>query len=308
MIPGAPFSNFPKKAIVYVGERALTREQIQGFFSTVDFRGSIGRVFTYPRLGHVGRLGNMLWEISATIAHARREGARAWIPADWEYRNLVSLPEEFYRTSRRGDWIIDAEQMACGPYHQSLDCIAEVQDAVKQWFSPSARGLERFHDVHGALLDRMDQGEKFCALHIRRGDYLLNQERFPPLTPRYWRGGLIEVHVREPDTTILVFSDDIPWCRANADLFGLAKLEFIEGHVRPIPVRRRTGEPADIFDLWLQTKCQSHIISNSTFSWWGAYLSDNNSVIYPDRWFGKSAVGSERMWEAFPASWRQIPC
>ena len=50
------------------------------------------------------------------------------------------------------------------------------------------------------------------------------------------------------------------------------------------------GNDADI-DLCLMTKCDYHIIANSSFSWWGAWLGDSEKVVAPKNWFADSCAG-----------------
>ena len=78
----------------------------------------------------------------------------------------------------------------------------------------------------------------------------------------------------------LVFSDDIPWCREH---FRGQQFEFSEGR-------------DEIEDLLLMSSCRGAIISNSSFSWWGAWLAGHNKVICPSRWFGPgmSAFNQDR--------------
>ena len=72
----------------------------------------------------------------------------------------------------------------------------------------------------------------------------------------------------------LVFSDDIKWCKDN---FTEGPFIFVGG-----------GE--DYIDLHLMSKCKNNIIANSSFSWWGAWLNNNENkrVIAPKDWFGSS--------------------
>ena len=69
----------------------------------------------------------------------------------------------------------------------------------------------------------------------------------------------------------MVVSDDIQWCRDNITLPNCIFANF-----------------TDYEALWLISLCQHFVISNSSFSWWAAYLSTNNNkvVITPDTWGG----------------------
>lgn len=266
--------------------------------------------YVYSLLGFVGRLGNQFWQVAATIDHSLRDpGSRAGIPADWEYRPYVCLPDALYRAPQADEQIIDVAHGKDGPYYQALPHISKVAPGLKRLYGPSQSARARLEEHHGALL--ADTSHK-TAIHVRRTDYLENPDRFPPLTPLYYRTALKTIRQAVGETKVLVFSDDIRWCRENAEeWFGTeSELAYIEGHVRPIPPqdRARSGPPDDILDLWLMAKCDAHIIANSSFSWWGAFLSEQKRVFYPDRWFGPDAQHSEQMWEAFPESWIQLPC
>lgn len=77
-----------------------------------------------------------------------------------------------------------------------------------------------------------------------------------------------------PDARFFFFSDDMEWVREN---LWMEDAVYVE-HTELMP---------DYVDLYLMTLCRGHIISNSTFSFWGAYLAvDGNGMkIYPRRWF-----------------------
>lgn len=116
------------------------------------------------------------------------------------------------------------------------------------------------------------QDSGLVSIHVRRGDYLRLPHRHPFVGKKY----LLEAIERFPSNRFLVFSDDIPWCKS---FFRGSIFYFAEGN-------------SVLEDLFLMTKCQGgHICSNSTFSWWGAYLSPyvaNNihKVIFPSMWYG----------------------
>lgn len=110
-----------------------------------------------------------------------------------------------------------------------------------------------------------------CSLHVRRGDYLNHPDVHPTLTPDYYREAISHFG---NDVTFLVFSDDINWCKENLNSLT-DNIVYIEGNT-------------DYQDLYLMSICKNNIICNSTFSWWGAWLNqnENKKVITPSKWFG----------------------
>ena len=95
------------------------------------------------------------------------------------------------------------------------------------------------------------------SVHVRRGNYLTRQDRHPVQNINYYNTALAEF--TECDN-ILVFSDDIKWCKEN---FVGDKFTFIEGE-------------ADYIDLWLMSLCNHNIIANSSFSWWGGLVKSKS--------------------------------
>jgi hypothetical protein len=120
-----------------------------------------------------------------------------------------------------------------------------------------------------------DAGESSASLHVRRTDYL------PPseggwgvvLDPAYYDRAIERMRTLVPNVRWFVFSDDIAWCREH--FASLQNVVFVEGN-----------EKTPCEDIALMARCRNHIIANSTFSWWGAYLaSDEGHTICPRQWF-----------------------
>jgi hypothetical protein len=111
-------------------------------------------------------------------------------------------------------------------------------------------------------------GENSISMHIRRTDYLTSNGFHPVQNIKYYEDALSLLGDYEK---ILVFSDDIQWCREN---LKFERIEFIEGN-------------EDVVDIWLMSLCRDNIIANSSFSWWGAWLNNNpnKKVIAPSNWF-----------------------
>lgn len=123
----------------------------------------------------------------------------------------------------------------------------------------------------GALSD-------FAAVHVRRGDYLRLPHRHPFVGAFYLQKAIARLQDGRPSfRKFMICSDDLPWCRrffTSAKFSGLTFC-FAEG-----------GSPVE--DFFLMTFCGANICSNSTFSWWAAFLNcqARHRVILPTRWFG----------------------
>lgn len=114
------------------------------------------------------------------------------------------------------------------------------------------------------------------AIHVRRGDYLRVGFHDPFVGEPYLRRA-VNAFLDDGKTAFLVFSDDIPWCRRFFDRSEFAQARFWY-----------SGNDDPLDDLYLMSLCAHNVVSNSSFSWWGAWLNENPSkrVIAPSMWFG----------------------
>ena len=115
-------------------------------------------------------------------------------------------------------------------------------------------------------------------MHIRRGDYISN-----PQTSRLHNICSLDYYVEASrqltslvaDPHFYIFSDDPVWARDNLRL----------SHPMTVVDHNPTSEAHE--DLRLMSLCRHHIIANSSFSWWGAWLVDvpDKLVFAPAKWF-----------------------
>ncbi len=132
------------------------------------------------------------------------------------------------------------------------------------------------------------------CLHIRRGDFANNpvQSKFHGVTPlEHYYEGIKIITAKYPNPHFFVFSDSIEWAKENL------KINYPATFVGQ-------GPEKNYEELVLMSKCKHHILSNSTFGWWGAWLGYNpdQMVIAPKRWFNKNVDLSDLM----PESWIQL--
>jgi len=103
------------------------------------------------------------------------------------------------------------------------------------------------------------------AIHVRRGDYV-NNPFYVDLTKTDYYPRAMEMF---KGSQFIVFSDNITWCEEQEMFKGC---EFFHG--------------TEMEDLNKMSECVGHIIANSSFSWWGAYLAPHTQkVIYPKNWY-----------------------
>lgn len=120
------------------------------------------------------------------------------------------------------------------------------------------------------------------AIHVRRGDYVNNPFYVDLFADGYYERAMAEFG----DANFMVFSDDIEWCKQQ-EVFK--NCDFSD----------QRDEVTDLNDM---ASCVGHIIANSSFSWWGAWLSPHKGkVIAPKKWYSD---GIERT--SLPDHWIRI--
>ncbi len=122
------------------------------------------------------------------------------------------------------------------------------------------------------------QNTEAVAIHIRRGDYLTDKEFnavFGVLPEEYYFDGIELIKLKVKNPCFFVFSDDPCWVNEN---FKIEEEYFVVSEQE---------ELADYHEFDLMRNCKHHIIANSTFSWWAAYLNDNEGrvIIQPRKWY-----------------------
>ncbi len=262
---------------------------------------------TYPNLGQAGRLGNQLWEIAATIGIADALNQEASF-APWDYQPFFSVPSRLFGnevgTPATGHvpWMDDRAK----PYLQDYRLIREVEWVVKEYFAPSPLAEATLAHADFDWFHRLPRPR--TALHVRRGDNVTHPVGYHPLRSiEYYQRSLLEL----PEVaSVVVFSDDAAWCRAHLPQELGRTLHFFDGVARPreyVDRQRYLDAPVlDWIDLLLMAKCEQHVISNSTYAWWGAYLSQDPQPIYPSNWFGWRVSEYTDASLMFPPQWLEV--
>ena len=124
------------------------------------------------------------------------------------------------------------------------------------------------------------------SVHIRRGDYLLAYETHGGIcTEAYYETAIAYMRARFPGAVFYIFSNEIKWAKNWLEAHYLKPGE--EELSDQFCLIEETTEHTGFLDMMLMSKCKHHIIANSSFSWWAAYLNafPDKLIIAPERWF-----------------------
>ena len=158
-------------------------------------------------------------------------------------------------------------------YWQHEEYFNDIHDDILAAFK-----FKEFKDKRNkALADRLTDINS-VSIHIRRGDYINDKLFKGTCGIEYYKNAIDEINKMTVPALFCIFSNDILWCNKN--------IEPLLNGKEAIYVDWNTG--SDYFrDMQLMTKCKHCIIANSSFSWWGAWLNNNNDkiVIAPRTWY-----------------------
>jgi hypothetical protein len=237
--------------------------------------------------GYWGWLGNQMFQYAATRALGLRRGVESCFPRNepdlFKMFPLKAAPkpsggilnniyhEQHFHFDPKVLDLPDGTTLA--GYFQSERYFADFGKTIREEFSAPEFLLPVFPSL--------------VSVHVRRGDYLRIAAHHPPLTTDYYR----EAMSLFPKHDFLVFGDDLNWARDNLSGKGVA-FSFGRGALE---------------DMALMSRCAHHIIANSSFSWWGAWMNlmPDKRVIAPKRWFGPAKADWD-VKDLLPEGWQRL--
>lgn len=172
-------------------------------------------------------------------------------------------------------------------YWQSERYFSKIATLIRDDFTFTQPLSGKNHELAQAI-----RGNESISLHIRRGDYVSNPKTLAThgiCSLEYYRLAVANMAERLAEPRFYVFSDDPEWVRSNLTVDY--PMVFVDNN-----------RGADSFnDMHLMSLCRHHIIANSTFSWWGAWLNPRAGkiVVAPRKWFAHEA----RVDDLFPKEW-----
>lgn len=260
----------------------------------------------FNHLGIIGRLGNQMFQYATLRGIADKHGYEFTIPesnfqdewTDHQLFEVFNLPN-LKSKGRVPDRFIQERQFNYDPelvdqcpdnvslygYFQTERYFYHIADSIREDFTFKQDVIKNCEEVMGSIKNPI-------SLHVRRTDYVEKSQDHPPCGLDYYEEALSRF---DSDRPVVIFTDDIGWCK-NQNIFK--------------PDRFLISETQNnVYDLCMMTMCSDYIIANSSFSWWGAWLSKNPNpqVIAPKRWFGTTGYTAKNNTEDIvPDRWTKI--
>lgn len=274
----------------------------------------------------MGGLGNQLFQIFTTISYAikyKREfgflytdfvGVGKTIRRNTYWKTFLKGISKYVYTSLPQMNIVpevnfhyneldvpNSENICLFGYFQSYKYFKNYANVIIR--------LLKIEDIKQKIIEKISLDNDWkttVSLHFRLGDYKLITEAYPLLKYEYYDNSLeflLKDHDKEYIKTVIYFCEKQDEADVNLIINKLKyKYSFLE-------FSRVSEELEDWEQLLLMSCCNFNIIANSTFSWWGAYLNnnDNKIVCYPEKWFGpkKNNLNTN---DLFLPTWYKIAC
>ncbi len=172
-------------------------------------------------------------------------------------------------------------------YWQSEKYFSDISEIIRQDFTIRAPQTGKNKEL-AQLIEQSNS----VSLHIRRDDYLQKaNKRFVNCDLHYYINSLNYLTKELQKPHFFVFSDDIPWAKDNLKGYPLTFVDI-------------NNESTNHEDLRLMSQCKHHIIANSSFSWWGAWLNPKKDkmVLAPKKWFKNPLYNRD----IIPTNWLKI--
>jgi len=254
-------------------------------------------------------LGNQMFQIATVLSLAKDNNFKAVFPM---LRNVKYYGEYinsiFKNLNTNGDFsfakcvyedddfvyeeIPIRENMAIRGYFQSEKYFVKNRDLILETFDIE-NNVRDFMDGKEEIINSLKNKDyHVISMHVRRKDYVNLKDMHPVLDLNYYYNAIeyIKRKINKKIITI-IFSDDIEWCIKNFQ------------HENDYMFFKNS---LDVVDMCMMSLCDSNIIANSSFSWWGAWLNNNNEkiVIAPKKWFGDKRNLDDK--DIIPEDWVKI--
>ena len=280
------------------------------------------RFVTFSKLGNYGRLGNQLFQYALLKSYAKYNNIPILLPPYNEHRlgdfkiNHPSFPVNYLELASNYQYTQDSfhfipnyinfhKRINFEGFFQSEKYFSNIKEDIIKEFQLCDNNKIQFATKLIKNLKALNSNKTLVSVHVRRGDnvpseisygdkyigaYRQDKEiKHPLLKVDYYRNAMQLFS----NSIYIFFSDtdqDIEWCKKTFENDTNIFLHY-----------------DDLTDFTIMQMCDHNIISNSTFSWWAAWLNNNKEkrIIYPSIWFGEYYAHWD-LKDLLPGNWRKI--
>jgi hypothetical protein len=256
-----------------------------------------------------GRIGNYLFQIATAATLAKRNNSKfavvcheKYLLAEPDNCSIYKYIQQYKNSIFKNIIILTRVPDDCQYFNQEGALFKPIQYCNNIYLNGTfqsekyfdAKITRKLFKIPFDLKDNLKQrygyilAKGVTSINVRRGDYLKLPHEYNITSISFFKKAINYVG---KNTCFLITSDDIKWCKKKFKGVNY----FFANNSTPLE------------DLYLQSLCRNNIISNSTFSWWGAWLNENPNkiVIVPKPWYGK-ALSYIRTDDLIPEGWVQI--
>jgi hypothetical protein len=249
-------------------------------------------MLSFNNIGNLGRLGNQMFQYASLKGIATHLGYEFCIPPkeifgskdlmvkldlnlydvfNLHNRNEIGLTQNQIFQERMHTFDEDLfnacpDNIDLFGYYQTEKYFTHIKEEIRSDFSFNLELYDKCLEFINSL------NSEVISLHIRRGDYVVNPNH-PIQTIDYYNKAL---KILPSNLPVIIFSDDSKWC-SSQKIFDDSRFLISQ-------------ESSADADLCMMSLCDYHIIANSSFSWWGAWLANSQKIIAPKKWFGFSCI------------------
>ncbi len=280
----------------YAAGRRLAHVHKTGVKLDLSWFGSVAAINAVRKYGLDAFAVNQDFASEEEVLRLKKTGRNRWFRLFKRTINrILPLFDQSYIQEKRFHFDPDVltlpDEVYLEGYWQCEKYFKDIEETIRKEFSIKPE-QDSFNKSIGEAIAATDS----VSIHVRRGDYVTDSatsQIYGMCEPSYYKAAIKLVSARMREPHFFVFSDDPDWVKT--------KMNFIQ----PAAFIGHNGPENAYEDMRLMSMCKHHIIANSSFSWWGAWLGQNREkkVIAPARWFNVAGYDTR---DLCPESWQRI--
>jgi len=261
---------------------------------------------SFNQLGNMGHLGNQMFQYASLRGIAENNNLKWTIPGKEYFGINYPLRSNIYNCFELSEikneniqmnntnaifnekhyhfdeslYTNCSDNIDLNGYFQTEKYFLNIKDSIKKDFTFKKEISDRAEQI----LNNIDK-ENTIVVHVRRTDYVGNDLNHYNLSTSYYLSVLNGINWK---SHVIFISDDIEWCKKQKEFISMPNAIFLQEN--------------PYVDLCVMTMCGINVIANSSFSWWGAWLNNNNkTIVAPSNWFGPALQHNTK--DLIPSGW-----